>query len=72
MFPIGGGAGVAVPPLFSGVRGGVVLGLLLWFGGFFMVLSVLFCYCSATEWPLFCLKGRWGWVPGVFRVPSGV
>ena len=76
MFPIGwlgGGAGVVAPPfVFWGCVFGVVFSVVLVFGGFFCVFSVLFCCCSATEWLLFCLRCRWGWFPGVFRVPSGV
>ncbi len=48
---------------------GVVLGVVSLFGGFLWFVWVLFWYRIATEWLLYCLKGWWGWFPGVSRVP---
>ncbi len=61
------------PPVFFGVcLFGVVLWVVLLFGGFFWFVLVLFCYCFATEWLLFCLRGWWGWFSGVFWFALGV
>jgi hypothetical protein len=59
----------APPPLVGGVGFGGFWGLFFGFGVFFCLLLVLFWYCFATGWLLSCLRGSWGWFPGVFRVP---
>ena len=51
---------------------GVVLWVFLLFGGFFWFVLVLFWYCFATEWLLFCLGGLVGGVFRVLRVFGGV
>ena len=63
------------PSLGCVCRGGLVFGLFSLFGGFFCFLLVVFWWCSATEWLLFCLSwapfGEWSYRKGINRVHSG-
>jgi hypothetical protein len=43
--------------------------LLFGFGLFFWFVFCSVWYCLGTVQLLFCLRGSWGWFPGVFRVP---